>query len=241
MFFKHRNKNGTEQAGWATRATVLPRLVCSSTATRLETKVINPVPFYFANPTTTAVGVMRRKRLGYIDTPRQGNRRPPHALWCADNGCWSDKFNERQWWAFLKRHASQSNKCWFAVAPDVVGDAKATLARSKPWLGPIRALGYPVAFVAQDGIENTRVPWKDFDVLFIGGTTGFKLGPIAAHYIRQAKRRGKTVHMGRVNSHKRFRYARQMGCDSVDGTYLTYSPTTNLPKLLGWIKAEQAA
>jgi hypothetical protein len=122
-----------------------------------------------------------------------------------------------------------------------VGDAAATLARSTPWLRPIRELGYPVAFVAQDGIENTRVPWREFDVLFIGGSTEFKLGPVSAHYAAQAKRRGKVVHMGRVNSHKRFRYAREIGCDSVDGTYLTFSPTGNLPKLLGWIKTEQAA
>ena len=30
-------------------------------------------------------------------------------------------------------------------------------------------------------------------------------------------------------------YARRIGIDSVDGTYLTFGPSTNLPKLLGWV------
>ncbi|MGW4639577.1 hypothetical protein ACWEN6_13665 [Sphaerisporangium sp. NPDC004334] len=45
------------------------------------------------------------------------------------------------------------------------------------------------------------------------------------------------VHMGRVNSETRARYAAHLGCASVDGTYLTYGPRTNLPKVLGWMAA----
>jgi hypothetical protein len=44
----------------------------------------------------------------------------------------------------------------------------------------------------------------------------------------ETKRRGKWLHMGRVNSARRFAIAELMGCDSVDGTYLTYGPDTNL-------------
>jgi hypothetical protein len=42
--------------------------------------------------------------------------------------------------------------------------------------------------------------------------------------------------MGRVNSLKRLRYAEMIGCDSVDGTYLTFAPDENLPRLLGWLR-----
>lgn len=44
-------------------------------------------------------------------------------------------------------------------------------------LPKIRALGVPAALVAQDGLEDMvdRVPWDEFDVLFIGGSTAFKL------------------------------------------------------------------
>ena len=49
--------------------------------------------------------------------------------------------------------------------------------------------------------------------------------------------------MGRVNSLKRLRYADAIGCDTADGTYLTYGPDTNLRNLLGWVRAvnDQAA
>lgn len=193
---------------------------------------------YFANPCGDAViAHMHAGTIGYIDTPAQGNKRPTGVAWCADNGAFSDKFDEQKWWQFLVANAPRASTCAFAVAPDVVGDAEATLARSRPWLPKIRALGYPAAFVAQDGIEDTVIPWDEFDALFIGGTDNFKLGPIARTVAAEAKTRGKWVHMGRVNSMKRYQYARTIGCDSVDGTYLTFGPDTNLPRLLSWIRS----
>lgn len=191
---------------------------------------------YLANPCGPAViDAMRAGTLGYIDTPAQGNKRPEGVTWCADNGAFSNRFNEARWWAFLEKNAHDAGTCLFAVAPDVVGDAKATLARSLPWLPKIRELGYPAAFVAQDGIGDTEIPWDEFDALFIGGSTDFKMGPEVPPLIAEAKQRGKHVHAGRVNSGKRYRYFRDLGCDTADGTYLTFGPTVNLPRLLGWL------
>ena len=178
---------------------------------------------------------MRRGHLGYIDTPAQGNARPGGVAWCADNGCFGRGYpGDEAWLAWLS--SMDPAGCAFATAPDVVGDAAATLERSAPWLPRIRALGYPAALVAQDGLEELPVPWDDFDVLFIGGSTDWKLGPHARALTAEAKRRGKWVHMGRVNSRRRYEYARRIGCDSVDGTYLTFGPDTNLPKLLSWVR-----
>ena len=192
---------------------------------------------YFANPCGRAViEAMRAGQLDYIDTPAQGNKRPTGIPWCADNGAFSDRFDEGKWWQFLLDNAHAAKDCVFAVAPDVVGDAEATLERSRPWLAKIRELGYPAAFVAQDGFDSIEVPWDEFDCLFIGGSTGWKLGPIAREAVREAKARGKWVHMGRVNSERRWRYADAIGCDSVDGTYLTFGPDANLPKLLAWTR-----
>ena len=191
---------------------------------------------YFGNPVAGTVPHFEAGTLGYIDTPAQGNVRPDGVTWCADNGCFADSFNAEKWWSWLKRHADRADNCRFATAPDVVGDAVATLARSLPWLPKIRALGYPVAFVAQDGIGSTDVPWDEFDCLFIGGSTEFKLGAVARRYAVEAKARGKWVHMGRVNSLRRYRYAEAIGCDSVDGTFLVFGPEKNLPRLLGWIR-----
>lgn len=190
---------------------------------------------YLANPCgPDVITAMRAGVLGFIDTPAQGNRRPDGVTWCADNGAYSDRFDESKWWAFLEANTHAANDCLFAVAPDVVGDAQATFARSTPWLPKIRALGYPAAFVLQDGATDDLIPWDDFDCLFIGGSTEYKLGSEARAYVAEAKARGKWVHMGRVNSEKRWLYAAAIGCDSVDGTFLTFGPDVNLPKLLAW-------
>lgn len=181
---------------------------------------------------------MRDGRLAFIDTPNQGNRRPDGVTWVADNGCYSDKWEWRKWWAFLTNNADRADSCLFATAPDVVGDAAATLVTSAPWLPQIRALGYRVAFVAQDGLESLPIPWDDFDALFIGGTTEWKLGHHARAIAAEAKARGKWLHMGRVNSERRYKYAAAIGCDSVDGTFLTFGPDVNLPRLLAWTRLD---
>jgi hypothetical protein len=193
---------------------------------------------YFANPCTPKVQAeMVKGSLGFIDTPAQGNVRPPGVAWVADNGCFGAGYpGDDAWLQWLGRNRHDAASCVFATAPDVVGDAAATLERSLPMLPLIRALGYPAALVAQDGLESLTVPWDEFDVLFIGGSTEWKLGRHARHLVREAKARGKHVHMGRVNSARRWRYAEHIGCDSVDGTYLTFGPDILLPQLLSWDK-----
>lgn len=199
---------------------------------------------YLANPCASSdvITAMVSGQIGLIDAPDNTGRagvieaHAGGAVWCADNGCFADGWEEGKWWRFLTGNAYRADTCLFAVAPDVVGDAWRTHIKSLPWLPKIRALGYPVAYVAQDGIDkHPMMPWDDFDVLFIGGTTEFKLGPVAREYAAEAKRRGKHVHMGRVNSRRRLEYARAIGCDSADGTFLTFGPKTNLPRLLAWL------
>jgi hypothetical protein len=205
------------------------------------------VTLYLANPSTPSiVDVMLDGRLGYIDTPRQRNAAAGAVLhagrvpWCADNGCFSDRWDADHWWEWLQSVAVNAETCLFAVAPDVVGDAAATLALSAPWMPRIRALGFPVAFVAQDGLESFDVPFESFDVLFLGGSTSWKLGEHARRIAWDAAERGIPVHVGRVNSERRLLYssARRpygLGASTVDGTFLTFGPDTNLPILLSWM------
>jgi hypothetical protein len=192
---------------------------------------------YFANPSTQTVrDAMTAGLLGCIVTPKQGNRLPDDVRFCADNGAFGKGYpGDATWWAWLQ--SLPADRCAFAVAPDVPFDAAATLERSGPWLPRIRGLGIPAAFAAQDGLETMDVPWDDFDVLFIGGTTEWKLGRHARALIREAKLRGKPTHMGRVNSEQRLRYAHHVGCDSADGTYLAFGPDVNLPDVLAWLRA----
>lgn len=177
-----------------------------------------------------------------ISTPHQGNRLLSGVPWIADNGCFGDGFpGYGKWIGWLEREAEHAPACRFVVAPDVFdpttgrGDAAATLARSGPWLAAVRSLGYPVALVAQDGLEALSVPWERIDALFLGGSTRWKLGPHARALTAEAHRHGVWVHMGRVNSHRRLRYARDIGCDSADGTFLAFGPDRNLPQLLDWL------
>lgn len=202
---------------------------------------------YFATPSGKLVcEAIARGELAAITTPKGLHRVDNFPLWAADNSCGPGRGGVSgglgadypgdvpflRWLALKQPHAG---RCAFAVAPDVVCDAKATLKRSLPFLPVIRGLGYKAAFAAQNGLERLRVPWDEFDVLFLGADDEWKLGPHAVALTAEAKVRGKGIHMGRVNSMKRLEYARYIGCDSADGTYLRW-PDTNLPKLLGWLR-----
>jgi hypothetical protein len=113
-------------------------------------------------------------------------------------------------------------ECLFVTVPDVVADAVATAKLFEVWWRALARRGLPAALVAQDGLEHLdrwlSMAWPRIDALFLGGSTDWKLGPTAEALVAAAKDRGKWVHMGRVSSSRRIRYAASIGCDSVDGT-----------------------
>lgn len=195
---------------------------------------------YLATPSSPEVrDVMSTGRLGCMTTPAQGNRVPDGAQYACDNGRFGKGWpGAEKWFAWLTSTVERygAGRCLWAVAPDVPMDAAATLAESQPWLARIRALGIPAAFAAQDGSEGPdMIPWDDLDVLFLGGSTEWKVGRGAEAVAREAKARGLRVHMGRVNSRQRIRIAEHFGATTVDGTYLAFGPKRNLPRLLGWL------
>ncbi|MEW2147745.1 hypothetical protein AB0909_00665 [Streptomyces albidoflavus] len=199
---------------------------------------------YLATPSGPDVrAAMSAGHLGCMTTPAQGNRVPPGAWYAADNGRFGCDGKGRNWpglaeWrAWLTRTVTRygPDRCLWALAPDVPFDAAGTLADSLPELVFIRSLGVPAAFAAQDGCDVLGLPWDAFDVLFLAGSTEWKLGPVAERLAREAKARGKRIHMGRVNSRRRLGIAGWLGADSCDGTYLAFGPNRNLPKLLGWL------
>jgi hypothetical protein len=174
-----------------------------------------------------------------------------YPFWAADNGAFTKAaagFSETAFREMLKRPAlrEHAGRCLFVVAPDklqvlpsgeVVGDAAGTLAQFMGWAREIRAAGFPVALVAQNGLERLldAVPWGLVDCLFVGGDTAWKLSDAARSCVAEAKRRGKLAHMGRVNSFRRLARASEMLCDTVDGTFLMFAPKVNLPRLLAWL------
>lgn len=176
--------------------------------------------------------------LGIMLTPMMGNRLPADRLWAADTGCFNqpERHDDEKYLAWLAER--DHTRCILATAPDVVGDAYATLERSQPLLPRIRERGYPAALVGQDGLTPDMVPWTEIDALFIGGTTRWKLGEAAAELVQAANAQGKWTHMGRVNSERRVMYAKSIGCKSVDGTYIAFGPDVNGPRVGRW--AERA-
>jgi hypothetical protein len=129
----------------------------------------------------------------------------------------------------------------FATAPDEPFDWAETLRLSRPWLRRIRRLGCPAALCAQEGMTPESIPWDEFDCLFIGGDDAFKEGPLVRVACQESRRRGKWVHMGRVNSLRRLRVALEFGVDSVDGTYLLHEAKKgrdgeSLHDVVGWLR-----
>ena len=176
---------------------------------------------------------------GRLLTPRHQSRGLDTVLsgmpWAVDNDCFQG-LDVGAYYAMLDRLAPvagstydrpsgttddhwRDSGCLFVSVPDVVADPVATAQLWRRWAPGLRRRGLPLAFVAQDGCERGLIPpVHEFDCLFIGGSTEYKLGPVVERLVRAAKDHGKWVHMGRVNTAKRLRYAAEIGCDSVDGT-----------------------
>lgn len=153
-------------------------------------------------------------------------------LWAADNGCFSDRWDEERWAAWLNRTSGSL----FAVVPDVVGDAEATRSRWTEHVGKVIDAKHTPAYVLQDGQSVDGVPWDEAGAVFVGGSTEFKMSLDAERLVREARRRGLWAHMGRVNSLRRLRIAASWGCQSADGTFLAFGPKRNVPRLIGWLR-----
>jgi hypothetical protein len=198
---------------------------------------------YFANSCTNPriIAAMQAGLLGMIATPAQDNPVPRGVTWCADNGSFGKGWpGDEKFLEFLREHAGIADRCKFAVAPDVPYDMLATLKRSAPWLGRIRSLGYPVALAVQDGALPEDIPWQDIDAVFLGGSTEWKDSDAAGRIAVAAAEYGKWRHGGRVNTYARLRLMTFFGCDSADGTFLTFGPDKNLARLLRYLRKNEA-
>src|SRR4051812_23508168 len=110
----------------------------------------------------------------------------------------------------------------FATAPCVGFDWHATISMSRPWVRRLRDRGCRVALCAQEGMTLRAIPWDEFDCLFSGGNDAFKEGELVRAACKEARRRHKWVHMGRVNGARRMEIAQRFEVDTVDGTYLMH-------------------
>lgn len=208
-----------------------------------------------------ALGV--RPDFGVLFNPMMGNNPAGLGVFACDNGVFTEyltrgakPFSQARFLGLLDKWAHLKDQALFAVAPDRIGDWRGTVERSLPVLPLIRALGYRAAFVAQNGLEEhlAKIPWSAFDVLFLGGGPEarfvsktnrqgeWKLSRGARRLCDLAIAKGKTIHMGRVNSALRLGHAKAMGCASADGTYLTRrGADRGVPEIHAWLDALNGA
>jgi hypothetical protein len=138
----------------------------------------------------------------------------PYAL---DNGAFGAFTRKAEWdpapWFALLRWAQWSGQApLWAIVPDVVGDRSETLKRWEIFAPKVRERGFTPAFAVQDGMTFDDAPGDC--VLFLGGSTEWKLGAIRPWCERFPGR----VHVGRVNTVERLLLCYRAGAISVDGT-----------------------
>lgn len=237
--------------------------------------VNNPGTVYLTGVSNELTRAANRRDLGLLGTPAGATwrQREDYPFWAADNGCFVDAFkpgafDAAKWLAWLAEVGPAG--CLFATLPDVVGKAHATWSRSINYVDQVRALGFPVATVLQNGLTVDSHLWDEIldasDAVFIGGSpechpcrwvrpvgdfhvkecplcgrklTEWKLGLEAAELAGAARKAGRWVHVGRVNSLKRLRYCASIQADSADGTYLNFGRKAdrenNTRKMFGWL------
>jgi len=180
---------------------------------------------------------MDKELFGCIRSPSGGNA---WAIkngykWAADCGAYTGEFYPEYYFKFLEDMLPWQETCLFAVCPDKWGDCDATLEMYNEYSDYIDDLGYPIAFVAQDGQENKKLPYG-MHTLFIGGTDEWRISEGPKRLIMLAHFMEYWVHVGRVNSEKAIKRWMLEGVDSVDGTTWVYGPKIYRRKLNRWLR-----
>ncbi len=175
-----------------------------------------------------------KRHLGQLLTPGSGNEPGGMGLpWACDNGCFGG-LDEPKFRRMCEKASVASKKPMWVVAPDVVAKSRETLELWPWWMLWLHSLGLQPCFVLQDGSEDyPELP--DARAFFIGGSTAFKESKAVKELAWRVKERRAWLHMGRVNTKRRFRWAAELKCDSVDGSGFSAWPDIRIPKALRWL------
>ena len=157
----------------------------------------------------------------------------------ADNGAFSG-LDEEAFTRMLQLYRDARIKLLWVACPDVVADGMATLMEWAKWSWIIEDYGFRPCMVLQDGMDIETVIAFDPPAVFVGGSTEFKLGSVAADIVRWARASARPAHMGRVNTKSRIEYAYSLGCTSVDGSGFSKWPDIRIPLGIRWIREAKA-
>jgi len=167
------------------------------------------------SPTKMAELISEELVLGQLITPltSYSDAGLPYGI---DNGAFS-RFDRKSFFRILERQDNAVERCLFVAIPDVVGNARRTLEiwEQRYKLCPPK---WPMALVAQDGIEDMVIPWGEMKALFVGGSTLWKDSSCVVDIVKTAKTLGIHVHIGRVNTAPRYKHFAALGADTCDGS-----------------------
>lgn len=166
----------------------------------------------------------------FVNPKRRNPNLSGWQTWVGDNGAFHG-FDKDMFMRSVKELLPYKSTCKCLTVPDVPFHWAPTLAKFKDWAPSLRRMGFPLGCAVQDGATVENIPWNELDAVFVGGSTQWKrehtplFGSPVGEIIREAKCRGKWVHVGRsANSVKQVLYAYQLGADSVDGTNECFAP-----------------
>lgn len=153
--------------------------------------------------------------MGQLLTPLTGYA-DAGGIYAIDNGAFSG-FPADRFRRLLERQESRKADCLFVTCPDIVGAGQRSIElfkRRSRWIPD----GWKVALVAQDGMEDLEIPWDEMDAIFIGGGDPWKDSKASQDIVKTAVTLGVWVHVGRINTPRRFELFDELGADSCDGS-----------------------
>lgn len=145
----------------------------------------------------------------------------------------------------------------FGVCPDIVRGGKKSLDFSLSWMERLSAFPeFPWYLAVQDGmsVEDVAEAWDlaielecPFGGIFVGGSLEWKF-ETTPQWVQFAHERGVKVHVGRISSIERLKWAERLGVDSVDSAafgpayaYKRVKQAADLVTLQQWMTPEAIA
>lgn len=156
-------------------------------------------------------------RLGWLMGPTHFKYPKPGLPFALDNDGYINckqglPFNSKAWLEMLEKVKRSSLEPRWVLVPDSVGNRKETLEMWWEHWDSVSEYDWRLAFAVQDGMTEEDVP-ENADVVFVGGTTGWKW-MTAKRWCRAFPR----VHIGRVNGLRQLWLCQEYGAESVDGS-----------------------
>lgn len=127
----------------------------------------------------------------------------------------------------------QPNDIQWLVMPDAVGNAEKTTKYFHMLYPSLRR--FKLAYVLQDNVTPEMIPYDLITTVFVGGSTEFKMSAHTLDLCKDAKMKGKNVHVGRVGSIKRLKHFLCVA-DTIDGSGWSRFADYNLPKYIRFMK-----